>query len=265
MHKSVGIVYSIVIFSSLFLALVPNVHAWKDYWGRGTEREYLPVTVLYDPYGDNSYQQIKSTYQITTTFSFKGVGAGVSASGSVTSQVSYYISYSSSKSTTNPADIGPGKGDRVIGKIYELTWDIWEIISTMSWRYYYKLVSARLIGTFVLSRNDLKSTSDTTVEDKTGQVGTYRHLWDISANTEVTHEVSYLWSGTVAVGFSYMVNILGLQNGLSFSLSFTGTQTYAVAAHYMDSSKRIKFYENAQSANPAVDKVYSYVFWYSPA
>ena len=97
------------------------------------------------------------------------------------------------------------------------------------------------------------------------KVGTYRHLWDISANTEVTHEVSYLWSGTVAVGFSYMVNILGLQNGLSFSLSFSGTQTYAVAAHYMDSSKRIKFYENAQSANPAVDQVYSYVFWYSPA
>ena len=237
---------------------------YKEYLGRGTEKEYLPVTVLYDPYGDNSYQQIETESTIEVTFQMKGAAAGVIASGSTTTSVTYETTYSSSRST-DPADMGPGVGDSIIGKIYYLTWDVWVVYSPgEGWYYEYKLVSASPVGTFVLSRNDL-ATEDTYVEDKTGEIGSYRHLWDISANRPVSHSVTYSWSGTISVGYSFEVNILGIKSGITYLMSFSGTQSYTITAHYEDSSKKLTFWENADNADPTLDNIYSYVFWYSPA
>lgn len=114
-----------------------------------------------------------------------------------------------------------------------------------------------------MSRSDLAS-EDTYVEDKTGQIGSYRHFWDISANTPVEHSVMYSWSGTVSVGYSFEVNILGLKSGITYSMSFSGTQSYTITGHYEDTAERLTFHENADSADPTLDNVYSYVFWYNP-
>jgi hypothetical protein len=245
----------------------PNYWEWRDYIGQGTEREYLPVTVLYDPYGDKSYQKISTTSTITFTFKYKG-GGNIYVSGQTSSSLTESIDYSSSLST-DPADMGPGKGDRIIGKVYDLTWDIWKVTRVYPGRTYvwyeYNLVSSSYVGDFQKSRSALAAISDTRIADKTETSGAYRRFWDVSANSPLGHSVGYSWSGEIAVGFEFNLNLYGLQAVLSFSLTFSATQTYTVYAYYLDSANELRFYENADSATPDINNVYSYVFWYGPA
>lgn len=256
---------SIVLASSYNSGVQPLYY--EEYLGRATEREYLPIGVLYDPYGDKSYQKIRTTATLSVTFVMKGGAAGFVAQGSFGSSLQFLEEYSSSVST-NPADMGPGKGDRIICNVYYLTWDVWFVWSGSGVQYYkYKLVSAQFDGTAVLSRSDLKTVTDAWVEDKTGTTGSYRRFWDISANTPVNHEITYSWSGSISVGYEFKVNILGIPNAeISYTFTFSGTQSYSVYAHYEDSQKRLRFYENADRAqNNNLDNVYSYVLWYSQA
>jgi hypothetical protein len=239
----------------------------KEYLGRATELEYLPTTILYDPYGKGSYQKIETTSTVSVSNIFKAVGAGIVASGSAQVSITYSTSYSSSQST-NPAQMGPGKGDAIIGKLYNMTWDVWFVSNPITHREYYeyKLVSYTCPGTFIKSRTGLAAVSDTYVEDKTGQVGTYRYLWDIDPGYEVGKSFEYSWSGSITVGYEFKVNILGILNSeLSYTVTVSGTQTYSTHSRYYDNDNRLFFYENAGNANPTLSTIFSYAFWYGLA
>jgi len=239
----------------------------KEYLGRGWELEYLPSTVLYDPYGDGSYQNIKTQTTISVVTQFTAAAAGVVASGSAQISVTHMTEYCSSVST-NPAQMGPGKGDAIIGKLCNMTWDVWYVSNPFTHKEYYeyKLVSYTCPGAFVKSRTGLAAVSDTYVEDKTGQVGAYRFLWDIDPGYPVGKSFEYSWSGSITVGYEFKVNILGILNSeLSYTITTSGTQTYTTYAYYFDSQNRLFFYENAGSANSTLGKIFSYVFWYGLA
>jgi hypothetical protein len=233
-------------------------------YGTQTQRAYIPTTVLYDPYGGKSYQKVTTSNTVTLTIQYSNTGAGAQLSGSTSASVIYSTSFSSSTST-NPSDMGPGKGDRIIGDIYLLTWHLREYVTPTRNYCTLTLDSSTYDGQFVLSRSDLSSSSTATVEDKTGQAGAFRHYWDISANTPVSHSTTYSWSGTQSVGFTFSISVFGFINfGVSYTQSYSGTQNVGINAHFEDSTNRLRFYENAASATPTLDTVYSYVFWYGP-
>jgi hypothetical protein len=242
----------------------------REYIGRGSQLELLPTGVLYDPYGDGSYQKIRSTTTISISTYFSSTVSGVVASGS--SQISMTFDQSWASSTlTDPSHLGPGKGDLIVGQVYNLTWDVWWVIVGLHpWREYlqYNLVDSQKIGDFYFSRQDLADLSHnmTGVEDKTGQVGAYRNLELISAGYHIEKSITYSWSGSITTGFDIDVSILGIQMvKLSYTITSVGTQTFTVTNHYYDSQSMLSFWENAMSADSTVYNVYSYVFWFSPS
>jgi len=242
----------------------------RVYVGIGWQLEYLPTGVLYDPYGDGSYQRIENTKTVSISTDFSSTVGGFVADGSTQMSMTFQQSWSSSM-LSDPAHLGPGKGDLIVGQIWNLTWDVWWVIigSRPPVRYYeYNLVSSAKVGDFYCSRQDLATQSDgnTHVENKTGQVGAYRNLEVISAGYSIEKSITYSWSGSITTGFDIDLSILGLQGvELSYTITSSGTQSFTVTDHYYDSQNLLKFYENAQSADSnAILDVYSYVFWFSP-
>jgi hypothetical protein len=243
----------------------------REYIGRGWQLEFLPTGVLYDPYGDGSYQKVKTTKTISISTDYSSTVSGVVVSGSSQVSMTFDQSYSSS-TLTDPSHLGPGKGDLIVGQIYNLTWDLWYVIVGLRPpREYlqYNLVSSSKIGNFYCSRQDLANFSNnkTQVEDKTGQVGPYRNLMVVSAGYPIEDSISYSWSGSTTTGFDIDVSILGFQAvKMTYTITGVGTQTFMVTNHYYDSQSALIFYENAGSANSTTGfgTVYSYVFWFSP-
>ena len=241
----------------------------REYLGRFTETEFVPSAVLYDPYGDRSYQRIKTTRVVTDTISFSSMTLGVVAIGYQTRSSSYATSYTSSQSH-DPSDMGPGVGDTVIGNAISFTWDVTYVFNPFTGKEYYecKLVSYENHYQVALSRADILSEPgfDTYIEDKTGQRGACRNFWDISANREVEVEIAYSWSGTFGTGFRFTISYLGIGIAdVGYTKSCSGTQSFSVLCHYFSSQSRMRFYENAASADApsSWDEVYSYVFWFS--
>jgi hypothetical protein len=248
-------------------AVMPAIS--REYIGRGWQLAYLPTGVLYDPYGDQSFQKIETTTTISISTDFSSTVSGVVVGGSAQISMTFDNAFTSSQST-DPSQMGPGKGDRIAGEIYNLTWDLWYVI--IGGRYpreflEYNLISSSRTGNFYLSRQDLMTLSSgkTQVEDKTGQVGTYTNLEQISASTTVEHTITYSWSGSITTGFDIDVSILGLQAvKMTYKITASGTQSFSVTDHYYDSQNLLNFYENADHANSTFGTVYSYVFWFSP-
>lgn len=263
--NSLIIFVAIAALLSLQLAYgKPQPMIIREYLGRGTEHEYLPVTVLYDPWGDSSYQDITQERTVSLTFSMKGEVPGVKVSGSIGTTITFKRQYSSSRSPY-PDDIGPGIGDSVLLQRFDITWDVWWVWTPRSEWYEYQLVDFQYLGTSQLSRSDIAQDSDTNVEDKTGQMGAYTSLVDTSAYRPLEGWVTYSWTGTIEVEYGFKVNILGLSNvGVTFSTVTSGTQTYITHCYYMDTTERLTFWQCADSAIPDLTMVYSYVFWYNP-
>jgi hypothetical protein len=164
--------------------------------GTGWQEEYLPTGVLYDPYGDGSYQSIQNTKTISISTDFSSTVGGVVADGSSQMSMTFQQSWASS-ALSDPAHLGPGKGDLIVGQLWNLTWDVWYVIigCRPPVRYYeYNLVSSVKVGDFYVSRQDLatQSNGNTQVEDKTGQVGAYRNLEVISAGYHIEKSISTL-------------------------------------------------------------------------
>jgi hypothetical protein len=144
---------------------------------------------------------------------FSSTTAGVVASGSSSVSITVSASWASSQ-LTDPSHLGPGKGDLIIGEVYNLTWDVWLVIISLPSRWYwlYNLVSSQRIGDFYNSRQDLAS-SGTHVEDKTGQVGAYRNFEDISAGYPIEKSVTYSWSGSITTGYAFDLKHTGYVDG----------------------------------------------------
>jgi hypothetical protein len=201
---------------------------------------------------------------------FSSTVAGVVVNGGT--QVSITLDESVKSSTlTDPLHVGPGKGDLVLGKIYNLTWDVWWVIVGLHpYREYlqYNLVNSSEIGEFHCSRQDLATISNnkTHVDDLTGQVGAYRYLEVISAGFDIAKSITYSWSDSMTTGFAVDVSILGVQMvKMSYTITGVRTQTFTVTNHYYDTQNLLLFYENAMSADEEnIHDVYSYVFWFSP-
>lgn len=262
------------LISSLYLtasAYNPH-HITKVYLGSFTQREYLPLLTLYDPYGDRSYQKNLITTNASFALQMEGT-TQVEVNGSIKTGIQRE-SYSSSDSN-NTSDVGPGKGDGVAGYVYDLTWDAYRYhdfdpYKNLTREYLHlDLVSSAYYGEFLLSRKDLAAESDTQVENKTGQFAAYTQHNYIDAGISVDYYFNYTWSGTIQTGYSFNVTI-SIANEpvtvvpVSYSIVCSTPQTIPCVEHYYDSSHAISFYRVADSANPSLGFVYSYALWYNP-
>lgn len=232
------------------------------------EREYIPILVLYDPYGDGSYQKTLIGTKAHFTLSMEGEN-GVEVNGSFPTGISF--SFGSSMST-GPSDMGPGIGDSILAYTYDLGWNVYRYYdtdpntNTTSVYYHLDLVSCQYAGTLVLSRSDFTTiTNSTIVEDKTGQLGNYTWLNLISAGGSVDHYYNYSWFGTVKTGFSFKMHFSGIVFNITYSFICSTPQTIPVQAHFHDGSHVLSFYETADNAVYGLSEVFSYALWYNPA
>lgn len=267
-----------MLISSLYLVTnnrirVNHLHIiTKVYLGRFTEREYLPLLILYDPYGDESYRKNLITTNASFALQMEGTSQ-IEVNGSIKTGIQG-ISYSSSNSN-NTSKIEPGKGDTVAGDVYDLTWDAYKYhdfdpYTNVAREYLHlDLVSSAYYGGFAMLRETLAAMTNTRVENKTGQTGAYTYRNVIGFGCLEESYFNYTWSGTIQTGFSFNVTI-SIANQpvtvvpVSYSIFCSTPQSIPCVAHYYDSSHTIDFYVVADSANFSLSLVYSYALWYNP-
>ncbi|MCD6484664.1 MAG: hypothetical protein J7L47_06090 [Candidatus Odinarchaeota archaeon] len=137
-----------------------------------TDFKYVPVIILYDPPGRESYQEV--TEETTTSFrvDIESNEFRLYAGGSFTGSQSIKRTYSSSKNTTEPNDIGPGKGDTIVCRYFQLAFDVYRVYESPGPMFaastelpspnsysaydYVQLKSVRAEGTGLLSRRTLE-------------------------------------------------------------------------------------------------------------
>jgi hypothetical protein len=237
----------------------------RIYMGSFSQREYLPLLVLYDPYGDMSYQKTSSNTSASFTLQMEGKD-GVEVNGSIPATIE---GGDSSSLSSNASLIGPGKGDGIAGSIWDLTWNVYHVnetnLATNVSRLYYHLdlIASAKVGGFLISRSGLATVSNSSVEDKTGQPANYTQSYIIGYGLAVEHHYNITWSGTVRTGFGFKADFSGMIFNVTYSFLCPTTQTIHVIAHYEDSSQDMDFYEAATSAIARLDEVYSYALWFN--
>ena len=256
-------------FALFFANIMPTLAYWREEaWYYVTEDEWIPTSIIYDPPGTGSFQEIVGSSTASIKHEFYSSTSGVTVSGSTTKAFTFSVGQTSSKSS-DPNDMGPGKGDRVIGNVFRLKWYV-HYVAIYYPRYVREkwdatLVDCQKIGYFLASRSDCAAHGVTNIEDKTGTPGSSRHYEYISAYSLKYYTIKYSFTGTFSLGAKFEVNF-GISVKIGYTCTVSGTMSHTTKVNFY-SQYPIECWMESNQANwgSISATVQDYIFWFSPA
>ena len=258
---------------------------------RSANKVPIPYAIIYDPPGRWSYQEITTTNTASWSIDIESNALGLYASGTVSARSEFSTTFRSSMSETDPNDIGPGKGDRILCISYWLYFDEYKIIPGPITSYgtntenfisyqsstteYYLVLNRDL--THPVYENDIGEEYSRPEleyygifpENKTNTAGQYSYHIRVAYSSPADVVVSYELESGFATGIDAEIDLAGglvPKAKFKFILSFNYGYEYDVRVHIGDPDYSIEMDLTtngpAYGDIPHID-VSSWTFWFS--
>jgi hypothetical protein len=227
-------------------------------------KEYIPQCIIYDPPGDQSYQEVSIASQYTVTFHLE-IGLGLylklDVSGSMTTTETI-----SSCQLSDPSKVGPGKGDVIYGYLIGIWFDVFQY-DYPSGSYTQRAAPTNdkpiFYGDFSALRSELQYFKP--VEDKTGTVGPKAEYVRVAQGSPRTETLLYENTTTITAGF--LIDVAIPLSPISFhfdiSLTWSGHFSYSATLYYCDSQGPLEFYRYSLSPSANLFQFQS-IAWFGP-
>lgn len=204
----------------------------RNYVGRETVLSHVPVFVLYDPPGDNSYAEYSESRELESDLKY-GAHFGFSVSGEETQ------TWTTSTSWATPDD---ERMHLVICMEVWQTWDVWCVIT--SWNIFYE---AELVSSSYYTENayrfDELDQYDIWVDNRIGDPGDWDEFVHLAKNSPRTDVYAYEVSSYAGVGAGYDINVKGIDFSVSVDYRSGTTTRWEVTYYQYNKQESLDYYQ----------------------
>jgi hypothetical protein len=237
--------------------------------------KYIPIVHyrMYDPAGSDSYQKIKYSTSLSTSFEITAKGGG--AEETVTNTLS--VSMSSSIKTYDGSDSsknGLGVGDVICGIEIPVTVRIKGYVMITTRGYYTRITDVDIVnvnwggqGYFDVSPADYKATYGINAPNpKTSNPTGFSQLLSAGYEKDFTYKLKSSSAVSLKVGTSF--DVYGIEIGLEGKTTISSSKTLQTTIHLEDDSDLIRHYlyfRSGYSSSGTTITPQSMIAWFDAA
>ncbi|MHA1303436.1 MAG: hypothetical protein ACTSQE_10635 [Candidatus Heimdallarchaeaceae archaeon] len=252
--------------------------------------------IIYDPYGELSYQELTNTLSTSVKIEMSGSAGSTSVSVKTGASLSISVSFSSSTRTIDSASLpnGPGVGDVVLYELLE--YEGWLI---GDFRYNpnlgieidhvdsFQIEKVTSIGDGALTRSQFMSHWSTitgilyqdktktsqigtymesfycTLEDKTGTSGSYHRIITVGQGITKTYTYTVKIEANDYVELKVKIPLPGVKVECSCKVTYGTACSYTTKLYIKDTTQDLEFYIESDDTLTS-SYVYDPIFWFNP-